>query len=661
MEVSTIKLSPQECTDKHTREFYLRYKDECAATQFNLRQALFYFLLCPAALALAFVLDYKIAFAVLTFALCAFYGGVVFVRMLSVLMALIKSPEHRVSQAEIDALIDADLPIYTVLVPMYKEPAIAQKIARTVTKLNYPLDKLDVKLLLEEDDAETRAKIDEVIGSLPPCVEVVIAPRVPVGQPRTKPRACNWGLERARGKYLVIFDAEDQPEADQLKKAVVVFNKLQAQGKSKVVCLQAKLNYFNADQNWLTGFFTLEYTTWFDLFLPGLHRIWAPIPLGGTSNHFKTDVLKQLGGWDSFNVTEDCDLGIRLARQGQSTEVLDSTTWEEANSNYGNWVRQRSRWIKGYFQSHLVHTRDGWLPSLLLAAFFGGLAGFAQSLRSDPQLLAKHATGITVIQALAALLGLLSLGCAAVSFFKRLRARSSGVGGGQLNPWQALMFRFTIGGLSAMLLLNVFFWAMTALYLLRHQVAALLPGALANLQIGDSSLYNLLNSWELWHQNVIDDKYSGITIYSAVFSRLIGKIPNAALFDQLGAIDPWSVISQIFYPIAMMLFFGNFLIVMMGLISCAKRNLWRLFPYALLMPFYWVLISRAALKGFFQLFTNPWYWEKTTHGLTHATASAEQTRSRALELTGDAPGEGHLQLAPSASQDSYAAVNSSDK
>ncbi len=620
-------LSPQECTDKHTRAFYLRYQDECAVRQFNLRQKLFYFLLCPTALALAFVLDYKVAFAVATFALCAFYGGVVALRLISVLFALLRpgNSEHRVSRAEIQSLRDEDLPIYTVLVPMYKEPEIAQKIARTVTKLDYPIDKLDVKLLLEEDDAATRAKIDEVIGSLPPCVEVVIAPVVPKGQPRTKPRACNWGLERAKGKFLVIFDAEDQPEADQLKKAVVVFNKLAAQGKHHVVCLQAKLNYFNADQNWLTAFFTLEYTTWFDLFLPGLHKVRSPIPLGGTSNHFKTDELQRIGGWDSFNVTEDCDLGIRLARLKKSTEILDSTTWEEANSRLGNWMRQRSRWIKGYYQSHLVHTRDSWLPSLLLAGFFAGLIWFAH-YKVPANVIRDHPVAHKVIEGMCAAGALISGLVALVSLIQRLRQRMNPNSGGSLNPYKALTFRFTIGGLSAMLLLNLFFWMMTALYLLRRPLAAILPQKLANMPLFGSTTYELLTSWELWHQNVIDDKYSGVTIYSALWAFATGQIPWVTFTDQLGAVDRWSMISQVFWPIAMMLFLGNFIIVLLGLVSCAKRNLWRFFPYALLMPVYWFFISIAAIKGFKQLFTNPWYWEKTTHGLTHASASEEQLK-----------------------------------
>ncbi len=153
----------------------------------------------------------------------------------------------------------------------------------------------------------------------------------------------------------MIYDAEDKPEPDQLKKAVAAFRREDTDGR--LLCVQAKLNYYNARQNWLTKFFTVEYSTYFDLTLGGLQAFDLPLPLGGTSNHFKTAELRELGGWDPFNVTEDCDLGIRLYEHGFRTVLLDSTTWEEANSDLWNWIRQRSRWVKGFLQTHLVHYR----------------------------------------------------------------------------------------------------------------------------------------------------------------------------------------------------------------------------------------------------------------------------------------------------------------
>jgi cellulose synthase/poly-beta-1,6-N-acetylglucosamine synthase-like glycosyltransferase len=242
-------------------------------------------------------------------------------------------------------------PTFTVLCPMYQETAVLPQLVDALTRLDYPADSLQVLLLLEEDDVEGIQFARRM--NLPSTFEVVV---VSDGQPKTKPKACNYGLQVARGEYVVIFDAEDVPERDQLKKAVLGFEEL----PHKVACLQAPLNFYNPRQNVLTRLFTAEYSLWFDLILEGLQRLNGPIPLGGTSNHFRTEVLRGLGGWDPYNVTEDADLGIRLYKQGFRTGMLDSTTYEEANANVRNWIRQRSRWIKGYLQTLLVHTRGGW-------------------------------------------------------------------------------------------------------------------------------------------------------------------------------------------------------------------------------------------------------------------------------------------------------------
>lgn len=239
-------------------------------------------------------------------------------------------------------------PLYTVLVPLYREVNVARNILASLARLDYPREQLDVKFLLEADDPATLAALQA--AGIPESAEVVI---VPHAQPKTKPRACNHGLQRARGDFLVIFDAEDQPEPDQLKQAVLAFRAAPPQ----VACLQAQLAYHNHRQNLLTRWFAMEYNVWFRRYLPGLARLGSPIPLGGTSNHFRTAVLRTLGGWDPFNVTEDCDLGVRLHLAGHRTALLDSTTWEEANSRVGNWLRQRSRWLKGYFVTHVVWGR----------------------------------------------------------------------------------------------------------------------------------------------------------------------------------------------------------------------------------------------------------------------------------------------------------------
>jgi cellulose synthase/poly-beta-1,6-N-acetylglucosamine synthase-like glycosyltransferase len=255
---------------------------------------------------------------------------------------------QRVSDEQALAVADDALPIYTVLVPAYREPDVIGRLIEALDLIVYPKSRLDVRLLLEADDIETTQAA--VAARRGPHVSIV---RVPPSEPRTKPKACNVGLAGARGELVTIYDAEDRPDPLQLRRAVVAFGRL----PRSVACLQAKLSYHNVDQNMITRWFTVEYDTWFGQLLPGLVARQAPLPLGGTSNHFRKDVLISVGGWDSFNVTEDADLGIRLHRLGFRTEVLESTTLEEANSDFVNWVKQRSRWYKGYLQTWLVHMR----------------------------------------------------------------------------------------------------------------------------------------------------------------------------------------------------------------------------------------------------------------------------------------------------------------
>jgi cellulose synthase/poly-beta-1,6-N-acetylglucosamine synthase-like glycosyltransferase len=253
-----------------------------------------------------------------------------------------------VTDLELRELDEKTLPVYTILVPLYREPELIGHLIESLSKLDYPKTKLDIKVLLEADDEETPAAFREI--DPPPHFQMVI---VPDSEPKTKPKACNYGLLQARGDFVVIFDAEDQPEPDQLKKAIVAFRKAPAD----VVCLQCQLNYFNQRQTLLTRWFTSEYSMWFDLMLPGLDAEGVPIPLGGTSNHFRLDGLIDSGAWDPFNVTEDADLGVRLHKRGLRTEMLESTTYEEATSQVANWIRQRSRWVKGYIQTWLVQMR----------------------------------------------------------------------------------------------------------------------------------------------------------------------------------------------------------------------------------------------------------------------------------------------------------------
>lgn len=244
-----------------------------------------------------------------------------------------------------------DWPTYTIFCPLYKEWAIVPQFITAMGQMDYPQNKLQVLFLLEADDQETIAKFSQF--HLPSNMRVVIVPHT---FPKTKPKACNVGLRYATGEYCVIYDAEDIPDPLQLKKAVLAFKKL----GPKYGAMQAKLNFYNAKHNILTRLFTADYSLWFDLVLTGLQSIHAPIPLGGTSNHFRTQDLRQMGGWDAFNVTEDADLGMRLSKRGFKTAVIDSTTLEEATSGLYVWYKQRTRWIKGYFQTYIVHARSGW-------------------------------------------------------------------------------------------------------------------------------------------------------------------------------------------------------------------------------------------------------------------------------------------------------------
>lgn len=385
---------------------------------------------------------------------------------------------HSISREEIEALKDEDLPIYTILVPMYKEPAVLPILAAALRKFDYPKSKLDIKLVLEDNDRDT-IEAAKSLG-LASIFEIV---RVPDSLPKTKPKACNYALRLARGEYLTIYDAEDKPEPDQLKKVLAAF----ARFGEDTACIQAHLNYFNAEENWLTRMFTLEYSLWFDLFLPALDYFRFPIPLGGTSNHFDLKKLREVGAWDPFNVTEDADLGLRFAAKGYHVGVVDSVTYEEANSQVGNWIRQRSRWIKGYIQTWLVNMRN---PLSLLGRV--GWKGF-------------------------------------------------------------LSFQLFIGG-------------------------TILSGLLYPF---------LLLPFILW---VTDSTAFLAPLYP--FPLLVVSVLNLVA--------------------------GNNFLLYSSMIAAAKRNT-KLLPFALTVPAYWLLQSIAAYKALWQLITKPFYWEKTTHGISKRT------------------------------------------
>ncbi len=321
---------------------------ESAFTRLSRKQS-FFLVALVAFLAFFLITSWRTTLLILIAVLTVLYFVDLLFNLLLIVQSFIHSPEIKIEPKKVTALEDKDLPTYAILCPLYKEWQVIPQFVTSMDQMEYPKDKLKVYLLLEEDDTETLQKVKEF--ALPSHFEVMV---VPDSFPKTKPKACNYALHRIESDYVVIYDAEDVPEPDQLKKVVLAFDKV----PKEVVCMQAKLNFYNPHQNLLTRVFTAEYSLWFDLVLTGLQAIHAPIPLGGTSNHFKTSILKELHGWDSFNVTEDCDLGIRMVKRGLRTAIVDSITNEEANSDFFNWFSQRSRWIKGYIQTYLVHMRN---------------------------------------------------------------------------------------------------------------------------------------------------------------------------------------------------------------------------------------------------------------------------------------------------------------
>jgi len=242
-----------------------------------------------------------------------------------------------------------DLPTVSVLVPLFKERDIATALIARLKRLDYPMAKLDICLVVERDDSLTRATV--AATDLPANMRVI---EVPPGTLQTKPRALNYALNFARGSIIGVYDAEDAPDPDQIR---MVVNRFAARDRT-VACLQGRLDYYNSRANWLARCFTIEYATWFRIVLPGLQKLGLAVPLGGTTLFFRRDILESLGGWDAHNVTEDADLGIRLARHGYRTEILETVTEEEANARAWPWIKQRSRWLKGYALTWAVHMRS---------------------------------------------------------------------------------------------------------------------------------------------------------------------------------------------------------------------------------------------------------------------------------------------------------------
>lgn len=239
-------------------------------------------------------------------------------------------------------------PQVSIMVPLYHEPDIAPRLVARLGALSWPRELLDILLVVEEDDHMTRAALAKV--RLPHWMRVIPVPSSPL---KTKPRALNYALNFARGSLIGVYDAEDAPSPDQIHRVAARF----AQAGPDLACIQGVLDYYNPATNWLSRCFTIEYAAWFRVLLPGIERLGLAVPLGGTTLFFRREVLDSLGGWDAHNVTEDADLGVRLARHGYRTEVLDTVTQEEANCRLWPWVKQRSRWLKGYAMTYVVHMR----------------------------------------------------------------------------------------------------------------------------------------------------------------------------------------------------------------------------------------------------------------------------------------------------------------
>lgn len=254
------------------------------------------------------------------------------------------NPQRVPSEAD-----DVRLPSYSVLVPLHREGReVIDPLVAALAAMDYPREKLQIMLVVEAGDAMTQAAIGEAM--LPPGMTMFIAPD---GAPRTKPRALNAAMPFATGTYTVIYDAEDRPDPLQLRKAAAMFG----QSGPEVACLQARLAIDNSGDGMLPALFRIEYAALFDVTKSGSARLGHPIPLGGTSNHFRTQVLRDIGLWDAWNVTEDADLGFRLARHGYRVGDLSSTTDEEAPAKLAAWMAQRTRWLKGWMQTVLTHSR----------------------------------------------------------------------------------------------------------------------------------------------------------------------------------------------------------------------------------------------------------------------------------------------------------------
>lgn len=323
-----------------------------AKRRLHITQALWMAALC-AAVAAAFYYAPAASLRTLHAGAIAVFGAAILIRFAAALR--IRPVRSRLAEP-------AAWPTYTVLCPLYREANVVPELVAALRRIDYPARALDIKLLIEADDEDTLDAARRAVGDAD--IELV---SVPPARPRTKPKALNVGLGRARGDFVVVYDAEDRPHPHQLRAALAAFE----DGGERLACVQAPLDIDNAGASWIARQFAAEYAIQFHEILPLLAGLGLPLPLGGSSNHFRTEALRAAGGWDAFNVTEDADIGYRLARNGLRAGVIGPPTSEEAPVSFGAWFRQRTRWIKGHMQTWLVLMRNP-----LRTASEMGLAGF---------------------------------------------------------------------------------------------------------------------------------------------------------------------------------------------------------------------------------------------------------------------------------------------
>ena len=277
----------------------------------------------------------------------------------------------KAAREDLPRLPDPQLPVYTILIPLRDEADLVPQLLNAMLAIDYPREKLDIKFVVEQTSRSTLNALRKELDRGP--FDLI---EVPDSVPLTKPKALNFALPLSTGELVVVFDAEDVPEPDQLRLAAAKFHE-----RPELDCLQAELVIDNARENVLTYLYTGEYAAQFGLILPALASLGLPMPLGGTSNHFRMQALLETGGWDSFNVTEDADLGVRLARLRYRCGTLASATYEEAPVGFSPWLRQRTRWMKGWMQTLIVHNQHplsllkdmGIVKFLAFEIYVGGL------------------------------------------------------------------------------------------------------------------------------------------------------------------------------------------------------------------------------------------------------------------------------------------------